>query len=83
MTTRTLRAYAVGAAFSVRDVPDDWQWRPTDIWWTDVEYRRPRTAPEPRSNNRPRRAPAPVRTRIDPSRIRTPAQQKAVGRTVC
>lgn len=83
MTTRTLRAYAVGAAFSVRDVEDQFRWYPTDIYWTDVEYRRARPAYRTDSNgNRKRRAAAPVRTRIDPSRIRTPEQRKAVARSL-
>lgn len=80
------RAYAVGAAFSVRDVADEWAWRPTDIYWTDVEYRRPRTrTQQPTSDNRrtARRGPSPVRRTVDPSRIRTPEQQRAAGLRVC
>lgn len=78
------RAYAVGAAFSVRDVADSYRWRPTDRYWTDVYYGPAR--PVPASNNRPQRtrsAPAPISRRVDPSRIRTPAQQKAAGQRVC
>lgn len=82
------RAYAVGAAFSVHDVEDQWAWRPTDIHWTDVTYRRarPRTAQPTSDNRRPRqrqRTASPVQTRVDPSRIRTPQQQKVAGRRVC
>jgi hypothetical protein len=76
------RAYAVGAKFSVADVADQFAWRPTDRYWTDVEYRTPRSRVQPASDNRPRRrrAPSPVSSRIDPSRIRTPEQRKSVGR---
>lgn len=80
------RAYAVGAAFSVRDVADEWAWRPTDIHWTDVTYRRPRTPAQPTSDNgrsRQPRSPSPVRTKIDPSKIRTPEEQRAAGKRVC
>jgi len=82
-----LRAYAVGARFSVNDVADEWAWRPTDANWTDVEYRRARPPAEPRSDwqtrgrrNAARRRSGPVRTTVDPSRIRTPEQQRAVAR---
>jgi hypothetical protein len=82
-----LRAYAVGAAFSVRDVADEWAWRPTDHTWTDVEYRRPRARTQPTSDNqrtRPRRrAASAVSRRVDPSRIRTPEQRRAAGLRVC
>lgn len=79
LTTRTVRAYAVGAAFSTRDADgtDDFQWRPTDRSWTDVEYRRPRPKPQ-----RKRRTSA-CGTRVDPSRVRTPDQIKAAGRRAC
>ena len=86
-THAQVRAYAVGAAFSVRDVADDWRWRPTDIYWSDVYYGPAR--PQPQSDNRPRRSRArrpaatAVRTTVDPSRIRTPEQQRAAGRRVC
>lgn len=74
----TLRAYAVGAAFSSRDADgtDDFAWRPTDRYWTDVTYRRPR----PR-RTRPHATSA-VGRRIDPTRIRTLDQQKAVARAL-
>lgn len=80
-----LRAYAVGAAFSVRDVADQFRWRPTDRYWTDVEYRRPYSAPaQPASNNgRARRAASTVSTRVDPTRVRTPEQRRAAGQRVC
>lgn len=70
-----LRAYAVGAAFSTRDADgtDDFAWRPTDRYWSDVEYRRPRPRPQRRTRT------ATVTRRIDPSRIRTPEQIHAAG----
>lgn len=79
MDTRTVRAYAVGAAFSTRDADgsDDYAWRPTDRFWTDVEYRRPRPRPQRR-----RPTASAVRTRVDPSRVRTRDQQKAVARSL-
>lgn len=79
MTTRTVRAYAVGAAFSTRDVDGtaEFDWRPTDRNWTDVEYRRPR----PRKQRT--RSTTTVSRRIDPSAVRTPDQIKAAGRRVC
>jgi hypothetical protein len=89
LATRALRAYAVGAAFSTRDVADEFAWRPTDPQWTDVEYRRVRPPVQPKSDwqTRGRRAAArrrsgPVATVVDPSRIRTPEQQRAVARRV-
>lgn len=79
LTTRTVRAYAVGAAFSIRDVDDtdEFAWRPTDRYWIDVEYRRPRPRPV-----RQRRTSA-CSTRVDPSRVRTPDQIRTAGRRVC
>lgn len=81
----TLRAYAVGAAFSTRDSDgtDDFAWRPTDYYWTDVEYRRPR--PPQRDTQRAQRrrvAASAVRSRIDPTKIRTLDQQRAVARAL-
>lgn len=80
------RAYAVGAAFSVRDVVDTWQWRPTDRFWTDVEYREPKP-PEPKPPRqraqRARLAASAVVRRVDPSKIRTPQEQRTAGRRVC
>jgi hypothetical protein len=81
-----LHAYAVGAAFSVRDADgsDDYAWRPTDIYWTDVEYRRPRPQPAPKSDWRARgRRASAVAVRRDASRIRTPDQIRAAGRRNC
>lgn len=82
-THAPLRAYAVGAAFSVRDVADELRWRPTDAQWTDVYYGPAR--PQPTSDNRPRRRQRPPRSgavsrRIDPARVRTPEQMRAVAR---
>lgn len=75
-----LRAYAVGSRFSSRDADgtDDYGWRPTDRYWTDVEYRRPRPK-QPRGSGTRRRTASAVTTRIDPSRIRTPEQRRAVA----
>lgn len=82
-THAPLRAYAVGAAFSTRDVADELRWRPTDAQWTDVYYGPAR--PVPTTDNRPRngrRAAAPVHRTVDPSRIRTPEQRRAAARRV-
>ena len=81
-THAPLRAYAVGAAFSVRDVADENRWRPTDIYWSDVYYGPAR--PQPQSDNRPRRSRgrrpvAAVSRTVDPSRIRTPEQRRAAA----
>jgi hypothetical protein len=84
--TAQLRAYAVGAAFSVRDVADENRWRPTDIYWSDVYYGPARPKPAPKSGWRTRgrrAATSAVNRRVDPSRIRTPEQQRAAGQRVC
>jgi hypothetical protein len=73
-----LRTYAVGARFSVKDVEDQFGWRREVFNDPDsVVYRRARPA-RPR-RNQPRRASA-VTSRIDPTRIRTRDQMKAVAR---
>lgn len=84
LATHALRAYAVGAAFSVRDVADELRWRPTDAQWTDVYYgpARPQPTSDNRPRNRARRASSPVRRTVDPSRIRTPEQRRAAARRV-
>jgi hypothetical protein len=78
------RAYAVGRRFGVSDADgsDDFAWRPTDIYWTDVEYRRPRAAVRRDGNGNRRRRPAAVTTRVDPSRVRTRDQQQAIARAL-
>jgi len=78
------RSYAVGAAFSSRDADgsDDFAWRPTDIYWTDVEYRRPRPPRPTRPRRTTRRTAFPVASRVDPSVVRTRDQQKAVARSL-
>lgn len=83
---RTLRAYAVGAAFSSRDADgrDDFEWRRVGFTGDDYTYRRarPRTN-QPARQRINRRSATPVRSRIDPSAIRTPEERKAAGRAVC
>lgn len=81
----TLRAYAVGSAFSTRDADgtDDFGWRRVDFASDDYDYRRPTPANGRDGNGNPRRRPAAVRTRRDPSAIRTPEQIRAAGRRNC
>lgn len=76
-----MRAYAVGAAFSVKDVEDQFAWRRVGFAGDDYNYRRATPRPQPTSDNgrRARRTVAPVTRKIDPSRIRTPEQRRAAA----
>jgi hypothetical protein len=81
----TPRAYAVGAAFSSRDADgsDDFAWRRMDFASDEYTYRRP--TPRVQRPARPRRATrrtTAVTSRVDPTRVRTREQQKAVARAL-
>jgi hypothetical protein len=80
----TLRAYAVGAAFSSRDADgsDDFAWRQVAFNSDDYDYRRPRPRRPTRPRRTNRRAASAVRTRTDPSAVRTRDQQKSVARSL-
>lgn len=85
MDTRAVRAYAVGSTFSSRDADgtNDFAWRRVDFASDDYTYRRPRP-PRPdtqRSQQRRVRASS-VRSRIDPTKIRTLDQQRAIARSL-
>lgn len=83
MATRTLRAYAVGAAFSSRDADgtDDFEWRRVGFTGDDYTYRRPTPRRRTRTQ-RARRTASAVTVRVDPSVIRTPEQRRAVARSL-
>lgn len=74
-----LRAYAVGAAFSVKDVEDQFAWRRVSFTDPDYTYRRATPRPQSTGNGRRRRPPAAVSRRVDPSQIRTPEQRRAAA----
>jgi len=82
----SVRTYAVGAAFSNRDVEDQFRWLPVEPCdWTNVEYRRkkpPRQTVSRQAAALRRRRASGVTSRVDPSRVRTPEQQKAVARSL-
>lgn len=85
MATRAVRAYAVGSAFSSRDADgtNDFAWRPVDFASDDYTYRRPAPPRESTRKGQRRRVKASaVRSRIDPTKIRTRDQQKAVARSL-
>lgn len=81
----TLRAYAVGTAFSSRDADgtSDFEWRRVGFVGDDYTYRRPAPPREStRRGQRRRVKAAAVSSRIDPTKIRTRDQQKAVARSL-
>ena len=79
-----LRAYAVGRAFSSRDADgtDDFAWRQVGFNSDEYTYRRPAPPRQRPQRARQRTASAPVDRRIDPTKIRTREQQKAVARAI-
>ena len=79
-----LRAYAVGRAFSSRDADgsDDYAWRRVDFATDDYTYRRPAPPRQRTGRTRQRRATSAVTSRVDPTRIRTRDQQRAVARSL-
>lgn len=84
LDTRVIRAYAVGSAFSSRDADgsNDFAWRQVAFNSDDYTYRRP--APPHRRTGRTqrRRATSVVSTHVDPTKIRTLDQQRAVARSL-
>lgn len=86
MSTQTgaLRAYAVGRAFSSRDADgsDDFAWRQVEFNSDDYSYRRPAPPRQRSTRTRTRCAPSAVTSRVDPTRVRTLAEQRAVARSL-